>query len=160
VEFAVTRFPFPDRKRERIPVKYLNQTNYMLGAEQGIDELTIPVRYAFSHPTHQLLERWNYLTSNPRTGGSMLTSKAKSKGEFWWLIPNVPGQEQLLEREDEDAYIIAQRYHCEGCMITGLRPTEANVTATGDAQLVMLEFTLSMDRYYPVSLNNMVFTTA
>lgn len=157
VEFGLTRFPFPEQRRERIGVKYLNQTNFMLGPEEPVGEIAIPVRYAFNQGMHQLLSRWSYLTSNPRTGGQAQTSKVKSLGEFQWLIPNMAAAESLAEREDENAYSVAQRYVLEGCMIMQLRPTEASMTATGEAALVMLEFNLSVDRYYPVSLNNMVF---
>src|SRR3954470_11734403 len=110
VEFAVTKFPFPDRKRGVIPTKYLNQTNFQLGADEATGPIEIPVRYAFNQQTHQLLERWHWLTSNPRTGGVALTSAVKCRGEFWWLIPNMTEQQAVGQTPSDTALQVAQRY--------------------------------------------------
>lgn len=157
VEFAVFRFPFPDRKREVIPVKYLNMTNFQLGADTQSSPIEIPVRYAFNQQTAAILERWHQMTSNPRTGGVAQTSSIKCSGEFWWLVPNMPVQEQVLQSETEAAMGVGLQYHLEGCLITGLKPSGADMTATGDAALVNLDFTLNVDRYYPVDLTKMAF---
>jgi hypothetical protein len=157
VEFAISKFPFPDRKREAIPTKFLNQTNFQLGADVAANPIEIPVRYAFNQQTHQLLERWHQLTSNSRTGGVALTSAVKARGEFWWLIPNMPEQERIGEVESDNTLRVAQRYALEGCLILGLKPSDADMTASGDAALVSLQFTLQVDRYYPVAINQMVF---
>lgn len=160
VEFAVTRFPFPDRKRDVIPTKYLNQTNFQLGPDQPVGPIEIPVRYAFNQATAQLLEKWSYLTSNPRTGGVGLTSGLKAKGVFWWLIPNMAEQIQLGQTDSDSAMKIGLQYTLEGCLITGLKPSGADMTATGEAALVNLDFTLQIDRYYPVNINNMVYPSS
>jgi hypothetical protein len=157
VEFAVTKFPFPDRKRETIPIKYLNMTNHMLGADAATGPIEIPVRYAFNQATHMVLEKWHQMTSNPRTGGVAQTSTIKCNGEFWWLIPNTPEQEKVSQTETEAAMRVGMRYQLEGCLITGLKPSGADMAATGESALVNLDFTLSVDRYFPVQISNMVF---
>jgi hypothetical protein len=157
VEFAVTKFPFPDRKREVLPIKYLNMTNFQLGADTATGPIEIPVRYAFNQATALVLERWHQLTSNPRTGGVSQTTLIKANGEFWWLIPNQPEMDKIAQQETEAAMRPGLKYVLEGCLITGLKPSQADMTATGDAALTMLDFTLNVDRYYPVNINNMVF---
>jgi len=156
VKFAVQKFPFPDRKSDTIPVKYMNQTNHVLGADAPTGPIEIPVRYAFNQETHRRLEMWKCLCSNPRSGGVALTSFAKAMGEFRWLIPDMRAQQNFDEKM---AFIKGQEYTLEGILITGLKPGGADMAATGDASLVNLEFTLQVDRYYPKDLDNMVFSS-
>ena len=157
VEFATHKFPFPERKREVIAIKYLNQTNFQLGADAPLGAIEIPVRYAFNQATAGVLEAWHQMTSNPRTGGVAQTSLIKTNGEFTWLIPNQAAQEQLSQiNSSPDAMQVGLRYILEGCLITGLTPGGADMSATGDGALVSLNMTLQVDRYYPADLNNMV----
>jgi hypothetical protein len=156
VEFAVTRFPFPERKREVIGIKYLNLTNYVLGPDTPVGPIEIPVRYAFNQATAQLLEKWHQLTSNPHTGGVAQTTLVKAQGEFWWLVPNMADQERIPQAETGTAMRPGLVYKLEGCLITGLKPSNADMSATGDSALVMLDFTLNVDRYYPLNVNAMV----
>lgn len=159
IEFGVFKFPFPERKREVVPTKYLNMTNYQLGADTATGPIEIPVRYAFNQATHELLEKWHQMTSNPLTGGVALTTAIKTHGEFWWLIPNMPEQEKVAQVDTESALRVGMHYWLEGCLITGLKPSPADMTATGESGFVNLDFTLSVDRYYPYDINNMVHTS-
>jgi len=157
VEFAVESFPFPNREREMVGVKYMNQTNFMLGADTASGAIEIPVRYAFNQPTAQRLEKWNYLTSNPRTGGVGLTTKVKAWGEFWWMVPNMAVQENVESERPSDASLVPGLiYHLEGCLIKGLKFSEASMTGNG---MVNMTFTMQIDRYYPKSISNMVVKT-
>lgn len=155
VEFAIESFPFPDRNREMIPVKYLNQTNFVLGADAPSDPVQMKVRYAFNQSTVQILERWNYLTSNPETGGVAITSAVKANGRFRWLVPNMV-QQQLLESASpsEDTMVDGLVYRLEGCLVKGFKFSDADMAQSN--QLVAVTFTLQIDRYYPENLANMV----
>jgi hypothetical protein len=155
VEFALETWPFPERRNETIPYKYLNQTNHLLGANVATGPITIAVRYAFNQATAQVLERWNYLASNPRTGGVGLTSQIKARGEFVWLIPNMAVQKNTDSTSpSDDTLIPGLIYVLEGCMPTGLKWTDANMT-TG-TELAKLQFELSIDRYYPKDIRTMI----
>jgi hypothetical protein len=155
VEFAVEKFPFPERKRETIPFKYLNQTNHLLGAETATAPITITIRYAFNQATAQLLERWNYLTSHPLTGGVGLTSQVKARGEFIWLIPNMVVQKNVESTSpSDDTLVPGLIYVLEGCMVTGLKWSDADMTVGTETAKLM--FDLSIDRYYPKDLRKMI----
>lgn len=154
VEFAIEQWPFPDRRRESIPIKYMQQTNHLVGADAPTGPITVIVRYAFNQPTIQLLERWNYLTANPRTGGVGLTSQVKTRGEFIWLIPNMQEQKNVESTNpSDDTLIPGQIYTLEGCVISGLKPTDGNMTTS---EIVKMSFELTIDRYYPQDLRRMV----
>ena len=58
VEFAVEQFPFPERSREMIQVKYMQQTNFLIGGDTPTPAIDIPVRYAFAQRTAEALEKW------------------------------------------------------------------------------------------------------
>ncbi len=160
VAFAVEKFPFPERTREAIPVKYMNQTNYQIGADVPTGVIDIPVRYAFDQQTAQALEKWNYYISNPVTGGVSLASKAKCNGAFYWLIPNQTAQTRdLTIGSDVSTDVVSDNilsegacYKLEGCWIRGLRWSEADMT-TGTG-LVTLTFSLMCDRYYPALISD------
>lgn len=159
VEFAIETWPFPEHKRETVPLKYLNQTNHLLGAETATAPVDILVRYAFNQATAQVLTRWDYLTSNPRTGGSGLTSHVKAKGQFIWLIPNMAAQRQVESTNpSDDTLIPGQVYVLEGCMITGLKPSDADMKVGNE--IVKLTFNLSIDRYYPEDIRRMIHGNA
>jgi len=140
--FAVEDFPFPARTRETIQVKYLNQTNHNLGAETATSPLDIKVRYAFDARTVELLERWHWMTSNPKTGSVGLTSSIKTNGKFVCLVPNPAAT------NEHDAFVPGGTYILEGCMVKGFSPSHASMTENG---LVSCTLSLSIDRYYPKS---------
>lgn len=152
IQFAVTKFPFPARDREMVPTKYLNQTNYQLGADIGLGTIAFPVRYAFNQDTAVILERWNWMTSHPGTGAVALTSQIKCNGYFYWLIPNldttaVPSS--ITEAASTNAMLDGGAYALEGVMLKGLKPSDADMESNNN--LVTLELTLQIDRYYPIN---------
>ena len=51
VEFALTRFPFPERKVEMIAVKRMQQTNHVIGPDQATGPIEIPCALRFQ-PRH------------------------------------------------------------------------------------------------------------
>lgn|SRR5574343_145944 len=151
VEFAVEKFPFPERSREMIPIKFLNQTNYQIGAESPTGQVDIPVRYAFNQPTMQILEKWNYLISNPRTGGVGLSSLVKCMGHFYWLIPDDVTQ-GAVETVTSSGMKTGASYVLEGCWIKGLKFSDADMTSRDG--VVTATFSLVVDRYYPENLSD------
>lgn len=155
VEFAIETWPFPERQRETIPLKYLQQTNHISGGDTPTAPVDILVRYAFNQATAQVLERWNALTANPRTGGVGLTTHVKAKGEFIWLIPNMQAQRNVESTSpSDDTLIPGQVYVLEGCMITGLKPSDADMKIGNE--LVKYTFRLLIDRYYPQDIRRMI----
>lgn len=149
--FAVEQFPFPSRGRETIPIKYLNQTNYALGAETAADAIDMRVRYAFNAKTAMLLERWHWMTSNPKTGATSMASMVKTNGYFEWLRPN---PEYVLSSTASDKiYTTAVKYVLEGCMVKGLKPSDANMNAGNE--LVTLDLQIQIDRYYPAKTSDL-----
>lgn len=158
IEFAIQDWPFPERRRQRFETKYLNQTNFQLGADQPLNEIDVTVRYAFNQPTIQLLEKWNYLTSNPRTGGVAVTSAIKAKGYFIWLRPNMSAQVNVASTRPDDATLVPGAiYVLEGCFITGLTPVGGDHTVGNEG--VTYQFNLSIDRAYPEDINRLVVGT-
>jgi hypothetical protein len=105
------------------------------------------VRYAFNQRTAVLLERWRWLITNPRTGGVGLSSKVKTNGYFYWLVPNdaVLGNESAAER---DAYKVVRAYELHGCWLKNLKPSDGDMTSGNG--VVTLAFTMQIDRYFPV----------
>lgn len=160
VQFAVESFPFPEMKVQTFDTKYLNQTNHQIGADNANSEISIPVRYAFSQQTAQILYRWMYLISNPVTGGTGLTSAVKCNGEFRWLVPDMAKQianaNSLGGSDASDTLKTGLIYKLEGCFITGLKPTDADMKSANTA--VNLGFTLMVDRYYPVGPSGLIVT--
>lgn len=147
VAFAVKEFPFPDRSREVIPIKYLNQTNNAVGADTAMGSVDMTVRYAFNRRTAELLERWHWLISNPANGGVGLSSAVKTNGYFFWLIPNMEKLRNVDDTTETNAFTFGARYKLEGVWIRNLKPGNANMTATNDG--VDLTVSLQIDRYYP-----------
>ena len=141
--FAVEQFPFPAREREMIGIKYLNQTNYVPGAEAASSQIDMTVRYAFNARTAELLEKWHWATSNPKTGSVALASSIKTDGKFQWLVPDASADLSA----DGTGYRIGGTYILEGCLIRGLQPGAANMNEGNG--LVNLTFSLQIDRYYP-----------
>ena len=146
IAFAIEKFPFPERSREMVPVKYLNQTNYQPGADTATPSVNLTVRYAFTQSTFTLLEQWHWLTSNPITGSVGLASQIKTNGSFWWLIPVQPTLDSSVNASN--SMVIGGAYFLEGCMVKGFKPADADMTTSNG--LVTAEFGLQIDRYYPL----------
>ena len=159
VEFALEKLPFPVRARERIEVKYMQQTNFLIGKDMPTPAIEIPVRYAFQALTAEALEKWYYLVSNPQTGGVGLTSSLKAKGYMQWMVPNMDRQRQDLVQNPPVANSLSAglQYTLEGCIIKGLRFTDADMTQSGYVNLL---FGLQIDRYYPANVSNMKVSVA
>ena len=152
VSFAVDRFPFPDRSQQTFDMKYLNQVNHILGSDQPTAPIEVPVRYAFTQPTAQLLYRWHALSSNPRTGAVVRTTQVKTYGYFSWLIPRKLTPDIVDQIDvDPNALEVGMTYRLEGCMPINLKPTDANMNEGN--QYVSLTFRLSIDRFYPESMD-------
>lgn len=159
IQMAVTKFPFPARERSMIEVKYLNQTNFILGAENALGSIEIPVRYAFEIQTAALLEKWNWLTSDPN-GGVGRTSSMKTTGQFNWLVPSVAPNAGALDsdfRQSDTTTAWEMKpggsYFLEGILIKSLQPTEANMDSRDS--LVMLNLVLQVDRYFPAKASDL-----
>lgn len=155
VEFALEKFPFPERSREMIQVKYMQQTNYLIGGDTPTPAIEIPVRYAFGQRTAEALEKWYWLVANPVTGGVGLTTQVKSKGIMRWQVPNMP---QLVAdinsgaKSSQNTMQEGLTYALEGCIIKGLRFSDADMTQSGAVNLL---FNLQIDRYYPLDIQAM-----
>lgn len=147
VAFALQEFPFPDRSQEVMAIKYLNQTNNAPGADSQMGAIDMTVRYAFNKRTAELLERWKWLISNPVNGGAGLSSAVKSRGYFYWLIPNMEKLRDVTDTSVTDAFTLGARYALEGVWIRNLKLSNANMTESN--QGVTLSLSLQIDRYYP-----------
>lgn len=162
VEFAVERFPFPERSRDFTAIKYMQQTNWLIGGDTQMGPIDVPIRYVFAEQTAELLEKWFWMVSNPRTGGIGLTTQCKGKGYMRWIVPDMNAQLQdLRQNVPLGSRVISTTnegltYELEGCLIKGLKYSDANMTESG---YVTLQFNLSVDRYYPVDINNMQVLT-
>ncbi len=158
VEFAVEKFPFPDRKKDVTPIKYMQQTNLLIGGDAASTAVEIPVRYAFAQRTAEALEKWFYLIANPLTGGVGLTSEVKCKGYLRWLVPNMAKQIADIHgqpRPGEDTMKDGALYVLEGCWINGLKFVDADmITSTS----VTLSFSLQCDRWYPENIDALQIT--
>lgn len=154
VEFALESFPFPERKRNTIPIKWQQQTNHLPGADVATSPIDIIVRYAFNQRTHEVLQRWDYLASNPHTGGVAQASALKCQGRFLWLIPDMNVQSNVESTSSaQEPLKVGLVYILEGCMITGLKPDGGDHTSE---DIVKLTFNLSIDRWYPEDIRQMV----
>lgn len=156
VEFLLEKFPFPTRERDMIEVKYMQQTNYIIGRDAPTPAIEIPVRYAFNVQVAEALEKWYWLVSNPRTGGVGLTTQCKAKGNMRWMVPNMQRQVQDIRgnvQPGENTMDEGLTYVLEGCIIKGLRFSDADMTTSNYVNLL---FSLQIDRYYPQNVNNMV----
>lgn len=153
VAFAVESFAFPDRSVEMIPVKYLQQTNFMIGADTASGPVNMVVRYAYNRRTGELMERWKWLISNPRTGGVAQTSVVKTTGKFFWLVPNM-AQQADIEDTSPNAEVMkfGGAWHLEGCLLQNLKPSDASMTQSTGATFT---FGLQCDRYYPLNVTDL-----
>lgn len=156
VEFLLEKFPFPARERDMIEVKYMQQTNFLIGRDAPTPPIEIPIRYAFTTQVAEALEKWYWLVSNPRTGGVGLTTQCKSNGIMRWIVPNMQRQVDDIRgnaKPGENTMDEGLTYALEGCIIKGLKFSDADMTQSG---FVNLLFSLQIDRYYPADLANMV----
>lgn len=161
VEFALEKFPFPERGREMTPIKYMSQTNYIPGGDTPTPAIEVPIRYAFAQRTAEALEKWNYLSANPQTGGVGLPSFTKTTGFMRWMVPNMTQMVADISRAavpNENTMAEGLTYQLEGCQIKGLKFSDADMTAT--TGYVTLMFSLQIDRYYPFDVNSMVVQSA
>jgi hypothetical protein len=159
IAFAITKFPFPAREREMIAIKYMQQTNYQIGADTAMGGIEIPVRYAFNQLTAQRLEEWHWATSNPN-GAVALTSAIKTNGMFYWLAPNTAAALSFDMTNPlvaaTDAFNPVCQYVLEGILLKGLKPSPADMEARDG--LVTYDLTLQIDRYYPLRTSDLVAT--
>lgn len=156
VEFAVEKFPFPERSVEMIGVKYMQQTNFLIGGDTPTPPIEIPVRYPFGQLTAQALEQWMWLVRNPLTGGSGLTSVVKTNGYFTWIVPNEPAQQGDISSTPTTSQNTMQAglvYLLEGCLPKGLKYSDADMTTSGK---VDLQLSMQIDRYYPQNVQSMI----
>jgi hypothetical protein len=155
VEFAVENFPWPDRAIETIQIKYLQQTNHLIGPDTATGPVDMKVRYAFAQRTAETLEKWFYLIRNPLTGGVGLTSQVKCKGYMRWLVPNMAKQVADIRgtaRPGEDTMIDGATYVLEGVLIKSLKFVDADQT---QGAYVTMALGLSIDRVYPESVDRL-----
>jgi len=158
VQFLLEKFPFPNREREMIEVKYMQQTNLLIGKDTPTPAIEIPVRYAFSTRAAEALEKWFWLSSNPRTGGVGLTSQVKAMGRMTWYTPNMQNMVNDINNQAQPGASTMDpglTYVLEGCQPKGLKFSDGDMTASG---FVNMMFSLQIDRYYPVDVNSMVTT--
>lgn len=156
VQFLLEKFPFPARDRDMIEVKYMQQTNFVIGRDAPTPAIEIPVRYAFGVRVAEALEKWHWLVSNPMTGGVGLTTQVKAKGWLRWVVPNMQRQVQDIRgnvQPGENTMDDGLVYVLEGCIIKGLKFTDADMTQSANVNLL---FSLQIDRYYPENVNDMV----
>jgi hypothetical protein len=157
VQFAVEKFPFPQREKEHIPIKYLQQTNKLIGGDTDMAPVELTIRYPFAARTLEILEKWFWLVANPRTGGVGLTSQVKGMGYFRYLVPNMARQVADLQagaQPAQDTLMDGLQWVLEGVWPKAFKMTDADMT-TGNA-VAMAMVTFAIDRYYPVDINNMV----
>ena len=156
VEFAVEKFVFPTRAKEAIAVKYMQQTNFLIGGDSPSDAAEIPVRYAFAQRTVEALEKWSWLIANPLTGGVGLTSQVKCKGYVRWLVPNWNKQVADIRNEPrpgEDTMMDGAIYTLEGCWPRNLKFSDGDVTSANG--YVTMTLSLMMDRWYPMNIDRL-----
>jgi hypothetical protein len=156
VEFAVEKFPFPERSIEVIGVKYMQQTNYQIGGDTPTPAVEVPVRYAFGQLTASALERWMWLVRNPLTGGVGLTSMVKTDGYFTWIVPNQVAQQADITgtpSSSQNTMIPGLTLYLEGCLPKGLKFSDADMTTSGK---VDLQLSFQIDRWYPVNIDSMI----
>lgn len=156
VEFAVEKFPFPERGIDVIGVKYMQQTNFMIGGDVPTPKIEIPVRYAFAQRTAEALEKWMWLVRNPITGGVGLTTEVKTKGFFRWFIPNQPQQNADIRGQvnsNTNTLKDGLVYELEGCFITSFKYSDADMTQSGKVDCML---GLQIDRYFPLNIDSMI----
>lgn len=156
VQFAVEKFPFPQREKESIPVKYLQQTNKQIGGDVDLAPAELSIRYPFAARTAEALEKWFWLVANPITGGVGLTSEVKAKGFFRYLVPNMPRQIADLQAgatPSNDSLKNGLVWVLEGVWPKVFKMSDADMTVGNQVAMCMVTF--AIDRYYPEDLNSM-----
>jgi hypothetical protein len=156
VEFAVEKFPFPERSIEVIGVKYMQQTNFLIGGDTPTPAIDVTTRYAFAQNTAQALEKWLWLTRNPLTGGVGLTSMVKTDGLFQWVVPRQTAQDADIRGTPESSQNTMKPglvYYLEGVLLKGFRFSDADMTTSGKADCLI---SIQIDRYYPKNIDSMI----
>ena len=157
VEFAVEKFPFPERAVEMTGVKYMQQTNFLIGGDVPTAPIEVPVRWAFAQRTLEALEKWMTLIRNPRTGGVGLTSLVKSDGLFQWIVPNQTAQDRDIRGQPvaggADVMKAGVNYYLEGVLLKGLKFSDADMTQSGKVDVQM---SIQIDRYYPENVDALI----
>jgi hypothetical protein len=156
VEFAVEKFPFPERSIEVIGVKYMQQTNFLIGGDTPTPAIEVPVRYPFAQRTAQALEKWMWLVRNPLTGGVGLTSAVKAHGYFTWIVPNQAVQQADITGIPTSTQTTMQAgliYTLEGVLPKGMKFSDADMTTSGKVDVQM---SIQIDRYYPQNIDSML----
>lgn len=156
VQFAVEKFPFPQREKEVIPIKYLQQTNKQIGGDTDLATSELTIRYPFGAKTIEALEKWFWLVANPVTGGVGLTSEVKSKGYFRYLVPNMARQVADLQKgatPGQDTLKDGLKWVLEGVWPKAFKMTDADMTTGNQVSMCMVTF--AIDRYYPEDINSM-----
>jgi hypothetical protein len=155
VSFAIKSFPFPAREREMIPIKWLQQTNYVIGADVGLQPVELNVRWAFNRRTVEILERWYQLTANAQNGGVAITSLIKTNGFLYFLIPSMNAVADPTDTAN-DAFVDGPRWYLEGVLIKGLKVAENLDMGVGN-EIVTVNFSIQMDRMYPLDPSDLSF---
>ena len=157
IQMAVAAFPFPEREKEIIAVKYLQQVNQLVGGDKATGQVKATFRYPFAYKTAKLLERWFWATSNPLTGGTCLTSQLKGSGYVEMLIPqdisgvvadladSVGYNGMSAQAQSNDPYVVQQRWYLEGIWPSNFTMTELNMEGS---KFVECAVTFVLDRYY------------
>lgn len=161
VQFAIEKFPFPERGRESIPIKYMQQTNYFPGADSTVGVIDFTVRWNFNRNTVKLLETWYQSFSNPHTGAVGRATDLKCNGRFFWLIPAegaTLGPGGSPDNPTTAPYIAKETYWLEGCWPTNFKPSDADMT-TGNT-IVTCNLSMQIDRYYPKQIDNLTFVAS
>jgi hypothetical protein len=156
VEFAVEKFPFPERSIDVIPVKYMQQTNFQIGGDTPTPAVEVPVRYAFATDIATALEKWMWLIRNPLTGGVGLTSMVKTDGFFIWIVPNQVAQNgdiRGVPQSSPNTMKNGLKYRLEGVLLKGFKFSDADMTTSGK---VDCQLSIQIDRYYPVNIDSMI----
>ncbi len=148
VAFGIKSFPWPVREREMIPVKWLQQTNFVIGADVALAPAELNVRWAFNRRTVEILERWHQLTANSQNGGVAITSLVKTNGFIYYLVPNMSAVADPTDTTN-DAFNDGPRWYLEGVLVKGLKVAE-NLDMTVGNEVVTVNLNLQIDRYYPL----------
>ena len=148
IGWAISKFNFPDRGVDQIAIKHGQHTNYQIGADKPVGEISMTARYAFNQRTAELLERWYNVTSNRKIGAVALTSAVSTEGTFYWLTPNLDALSNPSAAE-KDAYKLIRAYRLIGCWLSGLTPSAADAESTSG--LVTYDIKMTCNDYYPFS---------
>jgi len=153
ISFAVEKFPFPERSREMIGIKYLQQTNFVPGGDTPTPAINLSIRWAFNRRTAELLEIWNQFSANSTNGGVGIASLVKTNGLVVHLIPDMgalTNPQDATSGSAGAALVDGPAWYLEGIQLKSLKPAP-DLDMTQGNQLLGLELGLQIDRYYAVN---------